>query len=566
MLAHNARAIESYTDGFERIPIARDLANYIQRCTYEKNRYSTFMNKVNNSWIQFMTMEEYNSSLAYFENKCKEAQTVFSILLDELKNMYKEQIGDRPFDIDFVDSCIVVNTKEENFNLSAYINSIHKNSFEQYNDMIARLYDDDDMTMEVGGEGKHIMSITMQVTDDCNMRCTYCYQHNKGHHSMPFSVAKDFIDMILNGGDKTNNYMNPDKLSGVILDFIGGEPFMEVELIDKICEYFLAQLFRRKHHWVTKFMFSFSSNGLLYFNSKVQNYLNKYDGFVSLGISIDGNKQLHDACRVDLEGKGTYDRAIAAAKDLMSKYGGDSTKMTISPDNVMYIYDAVTNMIELDYNMIHLNCVYEDCWKPEHASILYEQLCKIVDYLAIHSLFNKVSIAMLDDRYCHPIPETDNRNWCGGTGLMMAVDYKGDIYPCLRYMESSVGSNQPPYIVGTIEQGLCNCNEHAERLECMKCITRRSQSTDECFNCPIASGCGWCSAYNYECFGTVNKRATFICDMHKAQALATSYYIRKRDGRAEIHCPEEWAIPIIGKERWNRLVEFCNSPITEDEE
>ena len=58
-------------------------------------------------------------------------------------------------------------------------------------------------------------------------------------------------------------------------------------------------------------------------------------------------------------------------------------------------------------------------------------------------------------------------------------------------------------------------------------ITRRSQSTDECYNCPIASGCSWCSAYNYEIYGTPNKRTTFICPMHKARVLANIYYWNK---------------------------------------
>jgi len=35
--------------------------------------------------------------------------------------------------------------------------------------------------------------------------------------------------------------------------------------------------------------------------------------------------------------------------------------------------------------------------------------------------------------------EDDNDNCCGGTGTdNFSIDYKGDIYPCIRYMESSL--------------------------------------------------------------------------------------------------------------------------------
>ena len=91
----------------------------------------------------------------------------------------------------------------------------------------------------------------------------------------------------------------------------------------------------------------------------------------------------------------------------------------------------------------------------------------------------------------------------------------------------------------------------------MKCITRRSQSSDECFNCPIAAGCGWCSAYNYEYYGTPNMRTTFTCCMHKARSLANAYYLYKKYGHSIIHCPKEWAVPIIGENEYDRLKKIC---------
>lgn len=156
--------------------------------------------------------------------------------------------------------------------------------------------------------------------------------------------------------------------------------------------------------------------------------------------------------------------------------------------------------------------------------------------------------------YCgKPHNENDNQNYCGGLGLMIAVDYKGDIYPCLRYMETSSNKNIPPYTIGDLENGINIKKEHCERVNCMSCITRRSQSTDECFNCPIATGCGWCSAYNYEVFGTQNKRATYICCMHKARVLANVYYWKRMGVDFPMNCPRDWAIEIIGEDEYDKL-------------
>jgi radical SAM protein with 4Fe4S-binding SPASM domain len=80
---------------------------------------------------------------------------------------------------------------------------------------------------------------------------------------------------------------------------------------------------------------------------------------------------------------------------------------------------------------------------------------------------------------------------------MIAVDWKGDIYPCLRYMESSLGTEVPPLIIGNVYDGIMTKQCEQDCVHCLRSITRRSQSTDECFYCPIAEGCSWCSAFNY---------------------------------------------------------------------
>lgn len=262
---------------------------------------------------------------------------------------------------------------------------------------------------------------------------------------------------------------------------------------------------------------------------------------------------MHDSCRVDHQGNGTYDRAMAAVQDYRAKGGDMGSKMTIAPGNVDKIFKALVSMIENGYTHINLNCVYEEGWTNEHATTLYWELHKITDWLFDNNLQDTISLSIFSKSCGIPQLETENQNWCGGLGLMIAVNHKGDIYPCLRYMETSSNKELPPMIIGNLEDGINRKPEHCDRVNCMNCITRRSQSTDECFNCPIGTGCGWCSAYNYEIFGTLNKRATFICCMHKARALANVYYQRRMGNDFANHCPKEWAIPIIGEEEYEKI-------------
>jgi radical SAM protein with 4Fe4S-binding SPASM domain len=147
---------------------------------------------------------------------------------------------------------------------------------------------------------------------------------------------------------------------------------------------------------------------------------------------------------------------------------------------------------------------------------------------------------------------------------MIALDYRGIFYPCLRYMPSSIGNDREPLVVGNVNDGICS-------HDCEKClkakldsITATSQSSEECINCPIAAGCAWCSAYNYQDTGDVNCRATHTCIMHQARALANVYYwnrfYEKRGLKAyhENYVPDDWALKIISEDELDALKELVN--------
>ena len=81
--------------------------------------------------------------------------------------------------------------------------------------------------------------ITFIVTKDCQLACKYCYLVGKNtKERMTFEVAKQAIDYILD-----NEYDEWFATQSVVFDFIGGEPFLEIDLIDKICDYLKMQMY-----------------------------------------------------------------------------------------------------------------------------------------------------------------------------------------------------------------------------------------------------------------------------------------------------------------------------------
>lgn len=290
---------------------------------------------------------------------------------------------------------------------------------------------------------------------------------------MTFEDIKPWLTDVLN--DRIP-YISTANTKGVIWDFIGGEPFLKIHLIREIADYIYNTMIELDHPWLLFTKMNISSNGLLYFNPEVQDYLIKYAHFVSLSISLDGNKELHDKCRLDLEGKGSYDRVIAAVRHF-KEYTGTmpGIKMTFAPENLPYLSESYKYLISEGYTELWGNCVFEDVWSPQDATILYYQLKQLADYIIDNDLYDKIFISFFEEDNFVPLPETDNDNWCGGvSNNMFALDSKGFIYHCIRFMDSSLQGEQKPISIGDLEHGIGVLPEHIENIQMCSKITRRS--------------------------------------------------------------------------------------------
>ena len=165
----------------------------------------------------------------------------------------------------------------------------------QYVDYISHLYGKD---VYLDKHERLARAVTFQVTDDCTACCTYCYQGHKGHRMMTKDVAKRGVDLLFDMYDKNEGTFINHKTKAIILDFIGGEPLMNIDIIDYVCTYFVQKCLEKNHPWIYTWRASMISNGALYFEPKVQEFLKKFRGFVSFGITLDGPKEIHDACRI----------------------------------------------------------------------------------------------------------------------------------------------------------------------------------------------------------------------------------------------------------------------------
>lgn len=427
----------------------------------------------------------------------------------------------------------------------------------EYMDFIGDLFPEGMKDIENGKIA--IKTLTFQVTQDCSLRCTYCYQHKKYHNrELTFDKAKQMIDYLFMHKDEKDFYFSEDHTKGIIIEFIGGEPLLKANLIMEICDYFEKKLLEYPESpWMLFHKYSISSNGIAYFDKDVVKLREKYGDLFSFSITVDGCKELHDSCRLFPNGEPSYDKAVAAALDQLKHYGNDATKITLSPTNIPYVFQGVKNMYELGFKHINMNSAFEEGWEIKDAQALYKQLKMVADWLKKNNYQDDIYYALFDtDKYIPDDEESLSKNWCGTAGSMLSLDYKGDIYSCIRFMENSLGNNQEPYSIGNIKDGIGATKEQKIRINDLNNLTKASQSTEECINCPIGKGCSLCTAYNYEKFGTINKRATFICNNQKAGALGSLYFYKITNNKEEydkIKINYNFVKDIITEEEWNTI-------------
>ena len=364
-------------------------------------------------------------------------------------------------------------------------------------------------------EGGVAKTVTFIVTKDCQLACKYCYLVGKNSKErMSFDVAGQAIDYLLD-----HRELFPEK--SVVFEFIGGEPFIEIALIDRICDYLKEQMFLKEHPWFNSFRFSFSTNGINYHTPEVQAFIQKNKSHLSIGITIDGTRAKHDMNRVYKgSGKGSYDDVVRNIPLWLSQFPGGDTKVTVSSADLPYIKESVLHLFSLGIKGVNINCVFEDVWKDGDDRILEEQLISLADEIIDRKLYESNNCSFFSEHIGRPMdPEGENHNWCGA-GKMLSIDAAGNFYPCTRFAAYSLRSKKP-VIVGNIRDGI-----DTDRLRPFLTLDRTTQSPSKCIECEVASGCAWCQGENYDAADsdTIWQRATAICKMHKARVRANNYY------------------------------------------
>lgn len=344
-----------------------------------------------------------------------------------------------------------------------------------------------------------IKALCINIAHDCNLRCQYCFAGQGGYGQwrmlMSFDVARRAVDfLIVHSGPREH----------CELDFFGGEPLMNWHVVQQTIDYVHKQ--EKKHG--KKIKMSLTTNGLLLDKEKVK-YLT--DNHISLILSLDGRKEMHDRMRPGVHGEGTYNEIVKNLQYCVANRKGEEyyVRGTFTRYNMDFTTDVI-DMIDKGFPAVSMEPVVGE--DTADYSIKEEDLPRVkAEYDRLAKLF----IAREEegrpffffhfnmDLWKGPCLPKRLRG-CGAGHEYLAVVPNGDIYPCHQFV------GREGYVIGNVYEGLKN-------FKVMRDFRMNHVfSKPECVDCWAKFFCsGGCHANNEAFAGDIHKPFHITCEIQK---------------------------------------------------
>lgn len=347
-------------------------------------------------------------------------------------------------------------------------------------------------------KSSEVKALCLHICHDCNLRCRYCFADEGAYHSvrefMSEDTAKAAIDFLLK---------NSGKRKVLEVDFFGGEPLMCLQTIKNVVAYAREE----GDKLGKKFLFTTTTNALLLDDDAIDFFNREMENVV---LSLDGRKEVHDAVRKTVNGKGSFDLVIDKIKKFVRSRGDKHyyVRGTFTAKNLDFSKDVVF-LAENGFDSISMEPVVTDipdlAINKEHLPEIlgeYENLCdKYLEKYDKGEGFNFFHFNVdLEGGVCLQ----KKVSACGAGNEYFSVVPNGDIYPCHQF------AGDKDFYMGNVFEG--KLNPAIREKFAASCLFTR-EKCDKCFAKFICSG--GCAANNYHYNGDINKPYEITCEMMK---------------------------------------------------
>lgn len=363
-----------------------------------------------------------------------------------------------------------------------------------------------------------IEQLTLQVTQKCNLRCSYCFYgegnyENRNHSNkiMNFETARKGINYILE---------HSKELNSIYISFYGGEPLLAFDLIKQCVKYINDSVEGKE------IKYGMTTNGTL-FNDKNIKFL--VENNFSIMVSLDGNKEMHNINRKFSNGEGSFDVVMGNIEYIKREYPEFFRRINFntvvsSKCDFKCVKDFFERDKLIDDNNVHISTVnnlytnqnYSELDEEYYIVNRYENLKVFLLMIGklgrdsisklyldrISNIKNTYRMLQLNnelEEYAHPSGP------CIAGAMRLFVNVDGELFPCERVSEKSKIMN-----IGNLDSGL-----DIEKIK--KLINVGQVTKDKCLGCWAFEYCELCAAYADDIDGFSSKKRLSFCEsVHQA--------------------------------------------------
>ncbi len=344
-----------------------------------------------------------------------------------------------------------------------------------------------------------VKALCLHVAHTCNLNCEYCFAAQGKYHGeralMSFEVGKRALDFLVENSGTRHN---------LEVDFFGGEPLMNFDVVKRLVEYARSIENENGKH----FRFTLTTNGMLIDDDVIDFANREMDNVV---LSLDGRREVNDRFRKTAGGQGSFDVIVPKFQKFVKARGDKSYYMrgTFTHFNPDFTKDIQT-MLDLGFNELSMEPVV--C-PPADAYALTEE-----DKQTVLKEYEKLAVMMLEREkqgkpftFYHYMLDLEGGpciykriSGCGSGTEYLAVTPTGELYPCHQF----VGNKD--YLMGDIWQGVTRTDTRDKFKRC------NAYSRKECDDCWARLYCsGGCAANAYNATGDINGVYSYGCELFK---------------------------------------------------
>lgn len=346
------------------------------------------------------------------------------------------------------------------------------------------------MTDEAELEGT-ATKYTLFLTRRCNLACEYCYV-GKLDGPMPLDVATGVVDFA---------FRNTPATEDVDLGFFGGEPLLELRLLEAITRYVEGH----PGYDSKRVKLSVVTNGTL-LTPEIARFLREHR--IGITVSCDGPPAVHDRFRRFPDGRGSSAAVARGLRTALAVLERVPVNAVYRPETLAALPEVVEHLSSLGVRQIYLNPDFSADWTEGEVDRVPDIYRAIADrYVRYYregrphfiSLIDSKITVMLRGGY-QPLERCRM-----GTGEF-AFDPSGRVFPCERLVSSTAEEHAIGSARGLVQIG--PLRDH---------VAAGPPINAECDTCGVRDYCvNWCGCSNYFMTGHYNRVGPFLCASERA--------------------------------------------------